>query len=386
MAENVVDTSNEKADGLDRCPKCGSTEISLRPGTGMLICHFCRHEWSEATIDEKFGFDSAIGDLSGTTVASGAAGLQESAEDVLTLKCEACGAEVIVNTAEAMQSRCHWCRHTLSINRQSPNGAVPDGLLPFSITRDDAIARITHFVKKRSFFAHPKFVKQFAPSEVVGVYMPYLLLDANTHIDLAGVGEIQTRTYTRKQGDNEVRYYDADVYQVARSFDLHIDDVVIESSGQRADIDWQRNTNNIINAIQPFDVKAAVQYNANYLRGYTSEKRDLDVSGLSNEAYDRALSIGRARAQSTIGQYGRGVRWEREHLAVKGTRWVAVYLPVWLYSYYDGRLTHFVAVNGRTGETMGSVPIRTGRLFLFSAIIGIFGTVLGGYAGYLMNS
>ncbi|XPP25736.1 MAG: TFIIB-type zinc ribbon-containing protein [Leucobacter sp.] len=385
MAENVIDTSNAKSDGLDKCPKCGSTEISLRPSTGMLVCHFCRHEWSEAAIEQKFGLDSAIGDLAGTVVASGAAGLQESAEDVLTLKCEACGAEVIVNTAEAMQSRCHWCRQTLSVNRQVHNGAVPDGLLPFGITRDDAIARITEFVKKRSFFAHPKFVREFAPSEVVGVYMPYLLLDANSHIDLTGHGEIETRSYTRKRGDDEVRLYDADVYQVARSFDLHIDDVVIESSGQRADIDWQRNTNNIINAIQPFDVKAAVEYNANYLRGFTSEKRDLDVTGLSSEAYDRVLSIGRARAEGSVAQYDRGVRWEGEHLTVKGTRWVAVYLPVWLYSYYDGRLTHFVAVNGRTGSTMGSVPVRQGRLIGVSVGIGVIGTIVGGLLSWVLG-
>lgn len=378
MAERVIDTSDDQSDGLDRCPRCGSTEISLRVGTGMLMCHFCRHEWAEEVIEQKFGFDSAISDLAGTTIASGAAGIQESAEDVLTLKCQACGAEVIVNTAQAMQSRCHWCRQVLSINAQQPNGAVPDGLLPFSVPREDAIARITQFVKKRTFFAHPKFVKEFAPTEVVGVYMPYLLLDANTSVDLRGYGEIQTRTYTRKEGDRDVRYYDADVYQVARSFDLHIDDVVIESSGERADMDWRRNTNNIINAIQPFDVKSAVQYNANYLSGFTSEKRTLDVSGLSGEAHSRALSIGRARAQETIGQYGRGVRWEGEHLTVKGTRWVSVYLPIWLYSYFDGRLTHFVAVNGRTGATMGSVPLRHGKLALISTIIGIVGTVVGG--------
>lgn len=385
MADHVIDTSNAKADGLDKCPKCGSTEISLRPSTGMLVCHFCRHEWSEATIDEKFGLDAAIGDLQGTVVTSGALGGSESTDDVLTLKCAACGAEVIVNTAEALQSRCHWCRQTLSVNQQVHNGAVPDGLLPFSIVRDDAIARISHFVKKRSFFAHPKFVKEFAPSEVVGVYMPYFLLDANTHIDLTGFGEVLTRSYTRKRGDDEVRLYDADVYQVARSFDLHIDDAVIESSGQRADIDWQRNTNNIINSIQPFDVKAAVEYNANYLRGFTSEKRDLDVTGLSDEAYGRALSIGRARVESSIGRYDRGVRWETEHLDVKGTRWVSLYLPVWLYSYYDGRLTHFVAVNGRTGETMGSVPLRYGRLTAVSVGIGVIGTVVGGFLALVLG-
>lgn len=384
MAENIVDTSTGKSDGLDKCPKCGSTEISLRQSTGMLICHFCRHEWSEAVIHEKFGLDSDIGALSGTVVSSGA-GAIESTDDVLTLKCQGCGAEVIVNTSEALQSRCHWCRQTLSVNSQLPNGAVPDGILPFSVTRDDAIARISQFVKKRSFFAHPTFVREFAPTEVVGVYMPYFLLDANTHVDLAGHGEVLIRSYTRKRGENnEERLYDADLYQVARSFDLHIDDVVLETSEQRADIDWRRNTNNVINAIQPFDVKQAVQYNANYLRGFTSEHRDLDVSGLSNEAYNRALSIGRARAEETIRPYDRGVRWESEHLTVKGTRWVSVYLPVWLYSYFDGRLTHFVAVNGRTGETMGSIPMRSGRLAAVSVGIAVVGTIVGGALAWMI--
>ncbi len=345
----------------------------------MLVCHYCRYEWNEATIDETFGFDSAIADLEGITVGSGASGLQESAADVLTLKCGACGAEVVVNTAEALQQRCHWCRQMLSINSQLPNGAVPDGVLPFEITKDDAVARITEFVKARKFYAHPKFVREFAPTEVVGVYLPYLLVDANAHLDLTGSGEVLTRRYTRKQGDTTVTYYDADVYQLARSFDLQVDDVVIESSAERADMRTERNTNNIINSIQPFDVKNAVAYNANYLRGYTSEKRDLDISNLGNEAYDRVMAIGRSRALETIGGYNRGVRWETEHLTVKGSRWVAVYLPVWLYSYFDGELTHYVAVNGRTGETMGSVPIRRGRLLAVSTVLGLIGTAIGGF-------
>lgn len=384
MTEQTIDTSSGKSDGLDKCPKCGSTEISLRPSTGMLICHFCRHEWAEAQIAPTFGLDTAIGDLRGTTLASGAQARQESAADVLTLKCQACGAEVVVNTAEAMQSRCHWCRQTLSISAQQPNGAVPDGLLPFSITREDAIARIDQFVKQRKFFAHPKFVKEFAPTEVVGVYMPYFLLDANAHVDLTGAGEIQTGRRRVKRGDTEVTLYDADVYQVARSFDILADDVMIESSAERADIDWSRNTNNIINAIQPFDVKEAVAYNANYLRGFTSEKRDLDVHGIDHVAQDRLLSIGRSRASDTITQYDRGVRWETEHLTVKGTRWVSISVPVWVYSYFDGRLTHFVAVNGRTGETMGSVPIRYSRLVPIALVIGIVGTVVGGFLDFFM--
>ena len=30
-------------DGVNRCPKCGSTEVRQRAATGMLACMFCRH-------------------------------------------------------------------------------------------------------------------------------------------------------------------------------------------------------------------------------------------------------------------------------------------------------------------------------------------------------
>lgn len=57
---------------------------------------------------------------------------------------------------------------------------------------------------------------------------------------------------------------------------------------------------------------------------------------------------------------------KRERIQVHGTRWVAMYLPVWLYSYYHEKggksMVHYIAVNGRTGEVMGSVPVsRPGR-------------------------
>lgn len=379
----IIDTSSTRATGLDKCPKCGSTEITLRPKTGMLICHFCRHEWKEAHIEERFGLDSPISELRGLVLGSGASNIHETTEDVLTLKCQACGAEVVVNTAEATHSRCHWCRNTLSVNEQLPNGAVPDGILPFEVTREEAIAKIDEFVKQRKFFAHPKFVEEFAPTEVVGVYMPYVLVDANAHLELQGSGEVTTRTYRVKQGDKEVTLYDADVYQIQRSFDLTVDDVTLESSSERANINTRSNTNNIINAIQPFDVKKAVMYNANYLRGFTSERRNMDVANLIGPAYDKVMSVGRARAGSLITQYDRQVRWEKEHLTVVGTRWVAVYVPVWLYSYYqkDGSgagLVHYVAVNGRTGQTLGSVPVRQGRLLAISVAIGVVGTIVGG--------
>lgn len=370
-----VDTANTRlTDGLNRCPKCGSTDIQLRVSTGMLVCLFCRHEWSEAQVEPMVSGDVSLRDLTGTTIASGASDISPEVSGMMTLKCSGCGSEVVVNTAEAMSSRCHWCRHVLTINEQIPNGAVPDAVLPFSITQAQAVEKIREFAGKRRIFAHKSFRTGFSPENVMGVYLPYMVVDGNASADVQGFGEIETRRYTRKVGDHDETYYDADVYQLNRHVDYTVDDLTIESSAERANMNAMVNTNNIINTIMPFDTKNAVQWNANYLVGYTSERRDQDVSQIQPVLEDQLLSIARSQVHNSVRQYNRGVRWEAEHLDVHGTRWVAMYLPVWLYSFYqEGKsssMVHYIAVNGRTGETMGSVPVSHGRLILAALAAG----------------
>ncbi len=373
-ANPTIDTRNERlGDGVNRCPKCGSTEIQLRPSVGMLVCLFCRHEWAEARLDETIS-NGDLTTLSGTTMGSGAANIDTGAGSLITMKCAGCGAEVVVNTAEQMGARCHWCRHVLTVNEQVANGAVPDAVLPFAITHDAAMEKIREFAGKRRTFADRAFVNGFKPENVVGVYMPYMVVDGNVSADVVGSGEVETRRYTRGSGDDEETFYDADVYQVQRHVDFTVDDLTIEASSERGQMNSALNTNNVINTILPFDTENAVKWNASYLTGFTSEKRDQDVDKMSPLLENQLLSIARSQVASSIGQYDRGVRWERERVQVHGTRWVAMYLPVWLYSHFqerDGKsMVHYIAVNGRTGEVMGSVPVSTGRLLAAALTVG----------------
>ncbi len=377
----AIDTaSKELKDGLNHCPKCGSTEIRQRAGTDQLVCLFCRHQWTAARVEEEFGLGEGIGELKGTQVASGAKDISADAASLRTFKCSGCGAEVVVNTENAMTARCHWCRHVLGVNEQIDNGAVPDAVLPFHIQKDDAVARIRQFVGKRQMFALKAFKEEFAPENVLGVYLPYMVVDANASADVAGYGEVETRRYTRGEGKDQKTYYDADVYQVRRHVDFTVDDLTMESNAARGNLDTQANTNNVINAILPFDTKNAVKWNASYLMGYSSEKRDRDVEQLRPRLEDQLLSIARAQVQSAVRGYDRGVRWEQEHLDVHGTRWVAMYLPVWLYSYQQGGkggMLHYIAVNGRTGKTMGSVPVQQWKLITAALTVG---TIVEGLA------
>ncbi|MEO7122939.1 MAG: TFIIB-type zinc ribbon-containing protein [Lacisediminihabitans sp.] len=377
----VVQTDSGSKDGLVKCARCGATEIALNVATGMLRCNFCRFEWSTDNALKAFNLDGDIGELSGLVVGSGATEIIPSTAEVMTFKCSACGAEVVIDTNNSTQARCHWCRNTLSMNQQVDNGAVPDMILPFSLPKEDAIARISAFVKKRTFFAHPKFRAEFNPENVMGVYLPYMVVDVNAHARLTGQGEHQTRSYTVGDDKNKQRRYDADLYDVAREFDIHVNDLTVESSSDRLDQNTSKNSNNIINSIMPFDVEKSVRYDSNYLAGFTSERRDSDLKQLSPIAHTQAEDITRYRVNETLKQYDRGVRWDQQVVDVRGERWVSAYLPVWLYSYQQrksngGTFLHYVAVNARTGETMGSVPINQRKLLLVSAAVQVVGTIV----------
>lgn len=371
----ALDTSAEELkDGLNRCPKCGSTDVRLKLGTDVLVCQFCRNEWHGALVEQEFGLGEGLDQLRGTIIASGARDIEAGTASLMSFKCTGCGAEVTINTETTMTARCHWCRHVFGVNEQVANGAVPDAVLPFRITKDDAVARIRQFVDKRRLFALKAFKAQFTPENVVGVYMPYMIVDSNVSASVSGKGEIKTRQYTRGEGDKKKTYYDADVYQVDRAVDFTVDDLPLESSAERGNLDTKANTNNIINAILPFDTKNALKWNASYLLGFSSEKRTLDVEKMKPRLEDQLLSIARAQVEGSVRRYDRGVRWEQERVDLHGSRWVSMYLPVWLYSYHqpgrNGGMLHYIAVNGRTGETMGSVPVQQWKLLLAALTTG----------------
>ena len=372
----VIKTDVGAKDGQTKCPKCGATDISLNVKNGKLRCNFCRHEFEPEKFD---AMDTDISKLEGERIGSGAQEIIADTKDMVTFKCSSCGAEVVVDTASSTQARCHWCRNTLSINEQIPNGAVPDTVLPFKITKNEAKDSIEKFVGKRKFFAHPKFKQEFNADNVMGVYLPYMIVDANGHANFKGQGEHQTRSYTVKHGDRTETRYDADLYDVEREFDITIEGLTVESSADKLDTKNKNKTTNIINSIMPFDTENCVKWDSNYIKGYTSEKRDTNVSDLKDMVSDQCQDVARFAANDTLKKYDRGVRWDSENFKIKGQQWKSAYLPVWLYSYLEKKgtksLLHYVAVNARTKETMGSVPIHMPKLIGASIIVEILGLI-----------
>ena len=296
----VIKTDVGAKDGQSKCPKCGATDISLNTKNGKLRCNFCRYEFEPEKFD---AMETDISNLQGEVVGSGASDIIADKNDMVTFKCSSCGAEVVVDTAQATQARCHWCRNTLSVNQQIPNGAVPDTVLPFKISKKEAKESIEQFVGKRKFYAHPQFRKEFTTENVMGVYLPYMIVDANAHANLQGQGEVETRSWTEKNGDTYRTYYDADVYDIERDFDLTIEVLTVESSKDKLDRSGKTKTNNIINSIMPFDTENCVKWDSNYIKGYTSEKRDTNIDELKELVEAQSKDIARFAANKTITKY-----------------------------------------------------------------------------------
>ena len=354
-----------------KCPKCGSSEIEPN-SNGKLQCRYCGNEFD----NQPFRTDNNISILKGTEIGLGAQNISQQASNIVTIKCESCGAEIVVDTSNVSTARCHWCHSILNINSRIDNGFAPDAILPFTITKEDAVAKINKFVKKRRAFADPEFKKHYKPENIMGVYFPYYVVDANCHPKLSGTGEIEVRHWETGSDDHPTHHYDADAYYVERSFDMTVNNLVIESNNNYTDKIDESKTNNIINSIMPYDLENAISYSSNYLIGYTSEKRNINIQETQGKVFRQLQDIARFAILDDIKQYKRrGVRWEQEELNLEGIKWVTIYLPVWIYSYIEKenekQTIHYVAVNGRTGETMGSVPLSRRKMKLLSNTAGI---------------
>lgn len=348
---------------LKKCEKCGATEVSFDVTKQQFNCAFCRFSWSaqETSDDDFVAFNTTpIETLTGVNQRAGSQNITETANDIITLKCGGCGAEVVVNTATFKNPTCHWCRNILSINTQIPNGLIPDAVLPFQVTHKEAFTKIKQFASTRKGYTIKEVKDTLQAENVHGVYLTYMVADVNAQYAVQGTGNKVTREYNSIIG-NSVRNFTT--YKVQRELHFTVDDLVLESSSTRSNIENTKNSNQIINSLLPYDVENAISYDSRFLNDFASEKRDLNVAEVGANSEEIIRQLGKTVSIAAVNEYAHGVKWKHEELEIKGVRWNAIYLPVWMYSYQgkDGR-NYYIAVNGRTGEVMGSMPISKKRV------------------------
>lgn len=358
-----VKTDKEAKNGALICPSCGSSDVTYDIKNKILKCNYCLLEYDSK---DNTILSAPLETIEGEIRGSGTKDIKKKARKV-SLICNGCGAKVTVNMKDTPTKKCHWCGNILSVNKQSTDGTIPDKILPFSVSREEAVSNITQYIKKKKIFADTNFLRNYKEEDIIGVYLPYLLLDIRGHAKLKGDGEKSfiplRRIIPFFSSNHDTAIYDAKLYNLKRDFDFNINNLSLESTKH-----YQGE--NIINSIMPFDTENCIKYQSNYIYGYQYEIRDLNIPSIEKIAMKQVKGIIRYAAKPSIIEYDRGVKWTQEDITVDSKRWESVYLPVWLYNYKDKKgKTNYIAVNGRTKETIGKIPLKENLLYYITIAI-----------------
>ena len=270
--------------------------------------------------------------------------------NVISVECPNCGA-TLITAAGNISLKCHWCHTVMQTDKSVNNPKIPDRILPFKLSKEEAVQKINDYLKDKKKRAKKEFLAAFKPDEVIPVYLPYMLVDVKAHTNISGIGEVDPEPNVGGRVKNIT------VCNVKKDFDLLIEDLMIESS-KISRFNSNNATNHVISAVSPFDTENSVEFNANFLNGFSSENRELDIVEIKSKIQGIVEDISASEAKKMDGQFNRGVLWSLPESSIVGTQWTSAFLPLWLYSYYEKEtgIKYYIAVNGRTGKTVGSIP------------------------------
>jgi len=329
------------------CSSCGA-DLVYEPGDGFLTCPYCGHKEaipeSAAKVEEQ-SFEKSL------KIRPEQMG--KLATDALEVQCQSCGAKSIFTPPE-VAGRCEFCGVQIVAQPKSADPILtPGGLLPFSITQQQANSDLQHWLSTRWFA--PNSLKHFAqPDAIHGVYIPFWTYTTNTSTDYVGQrGEYYyvTETYTDRdsqgrevQRTREVRYtrwHDASGTVTGWFFDVLIAATLSLPA-------------NYLAALEPWDMEKLKPYNPAFLSGFKAQRYQVDLAqGFENAKKVIAPTIERD-VRNDIG--GDEQRIETLVTDYSETTFKHLLLPVYAGAYrYNGKLFQIV-VNGRTGEIQGDRP------------------------------
>ena len=260
--------------------------------------------------------------------------------------CPNCGVELVC----AMNNpavKCHWCQTMIPSNLYIETPNMPDLILPFKITKEEAQKHLDEYIDKINDKKIKRIIKKSENKEIIPIYLPYMLVDINAHS--INHGRVKKRINRRKY---------LSTIKKTRDFDIIIKDVIIETSKNNS-FNAQNSSSDVVNRLKPFDVENSVVFNANYLNGYYSENRELNTTDMDASVRDILKQIVNDELKK-IDQYAKEeTEWITKENDIIGTQWTSIYLPVWIYSFCvkeNGKnKIYYIAINGRTGKSTDSI-------------------------------
>lgn len=324
-----------------KCPCCGGS-IEFDSGLQKMKCPYCDTEFEMETLvayDDELKNDKAD-DMRWETTPGSEWESGES-EGLKVYVCNSCGGEIVADDTTAATA-CPFCDNPVVMMGQFSGALKPDYVIPFKLDKKAAKEALKkHYKGKRLL---PKVFKtENHLDEIKGVYVPFWLFDADAD---ANMRYKATRVRMWRSGDYD--YTETSYYSVIRQGSLGFERVPVDGSTKMDDA--------LMESIEPFDFKDAVDFQTAYLAGYLADKYDVDAEESISRANERIKKSTETAFASTVQGYTAVMPEHTDVQLQNGNAKYALY-PVWLLNTSWKGKKYTFAMNGQTGKFVGDLPM-----------------------------
>lgn len=361
-----------------QCPACtGPLHYSAK--SGKLECDYCGSSFDVAEIEALYArkeaeaaaakqaadakaeaAQAAKAEAAEAAAASGGWDTSDLSRDwgaeadgLRVYSCPSCGAELICDQSTAATA-CPYCGNPAIVPGQFSGALRPDYILPFRLSKDDAVQALRAHYKGKPFLPR-SFTSVNHIEQIQGVYVPFWLFDGGAE-GAASYRASNTNVY--ETGDYEIT--ETRHYHVVRAGSLAFEKIPVDASSKMPD--------DHMDSIEPFDYAQLRPFSTAYLPGYLADKYDVTIDDSRDRADTRCRETLAQALRDTVTGYGACVT-EREDITLRRGKVHYALLPVWMLSTKWRGQDFLFAMNGQTGKLVGDLPTDRGRFWgMFAAI------------------
>lgn len=356
-----------------KCPSCGAP-INFDAASGKMKCAFCDASFSVEEVNQFNGISQANAELSqaqqaqqgvNAEPAEGQPGWVEppptyldekTGKKMAEFKCDSCGGEII-GEADMVSAKCPWCNNNFVSTSQLTSTRVPDRMIPFSMTKEQALDAFKAQMKDLKLL--PKAFRNVSVEDIQGVYVPYWLYDATVAGTATFEGE-QLSTWS----DKDYEYTEHNVYQLNRAGHVEFLDVPVAGT--------TKVTDTITESIEPYDYTKSTAFSPAYLTGFMTNKYDVSAEMANPRALERMKDSTIETLRDSIHGYQSVTEISSSVNPAYGDL-EYVFLPVWLMNVEFRGKNYNYAMNGQSGKFVGTFPVDKGKYW--GGLIGILAGV-----------
>ena len=318
------------------CPTCAGG-LRFEVESQMMACDHCGNRFNVNSIKDNERFDAKGHQLL----------------DLYVFSCPDCGAELAVNDENDAVGFCPYCGGTSMLFDRVRQTWVPDGIIPFKVTKEQCKQAYLEEVRKHPFvsrkYSNPELVESFR-----GIYMPYWRFEGRQQepFKVEKVETIDGKTKDKKIRRTYEQWYDISYRITGFSHD---------ASSQFDDHTSEH--------LAPYRDEEIEKFHPGYLSGFYAEISDMDQGTYERYAKERCQDFTASQVDFDM------TNAERRGIETEITSLSNVFYPVWFMSYRrkgKGRSKDkisYAAVNGQTGKISADLPLSPLRIVGASLVL-----------------